>query len=144
MTSPPLLKKEPARVIGARVVGSAPVEDALPAPLALLQGTSALVLAKMRSLDLSQSHTPGFRNTTNEVRPFGVPTVRSDIPKYARKSIADNQNYGDDVNAQFLLYPGEFTSIGANAKSSARAERAPTINHHHPNKAFRALVTNGA
>ena len=75
-------------------------------------------------LDLSQSHTPGFRNTTNEVRPFGVPTVRSDIPKYARKSIADNQNYGDDVNAQFLLYPGEFTSIGVEDEDLVKA-RSP-------------------
>ena len=62
--------------------------------------------------DLGKSFTPGFRNTTNELRAFGTPSVRSDIPKYARRSVADNQNYGDDVNAQFLLYPGEFSSIG--------------------------------
>ena len=41
-----------------------------------------------------------------------MPTVRSDIPKYATRSIADNQNYGDDVNAQYLLYPPQFAAMG--------------------------------
>ena len=67
---------------------------------------------QMPDSDLGCSHTPGFRNVTNEVRAFGTPTVRSDIPKYTRRSIADNQNYGDDVNAQFLLYPSLFSHIG--------------------------------
>jgi len=62
--------------------------------------------------DLGKSMTPGFRNITTETRPFGVPSVRSDIPKYATRSIADNQNYGDDVSAQFLLYPQQFASMG--------------------------------
>mmetsp|Transcript_33161 Transcript_33161/g.87567 ORF Transcript_33161/g.87567 Transcript_33161/m.87567 type:complete len:324 (-) Transcript_33161:201-1172(-) len=62
--------------------------------------------------DLGKSHTPGFRNITAESRAFGVPTVRSDIPKYATRSIADNQNYGDDVNAQYLLYPPQFAAMG--------------------------------
>ena len=81
--------------------------------------------------DLGKTHTPGFRNTTAESRAFGVPTVRefglvrcrcpdrqrdshhitpppqirSDIPQVGRRSIADDQNYGDDANAQYLLYP---------------------------------------
>ena len=38
--------------------------------------------------------------------------VRSDIPKLENRSIADNQNYGDDVSAQFLLYPQQFASMG--------------------------------
>ena len=49
---------------------------------------------------------------TTEDRPFGCPTIRSDIPKYERRSIADTQNYGDDVNAQYLLHPGPFVAIG--------------------------------
>ena len=36
-------------------------------------------------VDLGKSMTPGFRNCTTEVRRFGCPSVRSDIPKYARR-----------------------------------------------------------
>jgi len=62
--------------------------------------------------DLGTTKTPGFRNATTETRRFGCPSVRSDIPKYAKKSIADNQNYGDDVNAQYLLHPSQFAALG--------------------------------
>ena len=62
--------------------------------------------------DLGTTKTPGFRNATTETRRFGTPSVRSDIPKYARRSVADNQNYGDDVNAQFLLHPSQFAALG--------------------------------
>lgn len=61
--------------------------------------------------DLGKTHTPGFRNCTTEVRRFGCPSVRSDIPKYARRSVADNQNYGDDVNARYLLHPSQFAAL---------------------------------
>jgi hypothetical protein len=62
--------------------------------------------------DLGTTATPGFRNATTEIRRFGCPSVRSDIPKYARRSVADNQNYGDDVNAQYLLNPSQFAALG--------------------------------
>ena len=55
---------------------------------------------------------PGWRNVTEECRAFGVPSVRSDIPAPERRSVADNQNYGHDVNAQYLLYPQEFAAKG--------------------------------
>lgn len=63
-------------------------------------------------LDLGVSLTPGFRNVTSEARAFGTPSVRSDIPKPSVLSVADNQNYGDDVSAQFLLYPQQFSAMG--------------------------------
>jgi hypothetical protein len=54
--------------------------------------------------DLGTTHTPGFRNSAPDSqrgdRAYGTPTVRSDIPKYSKRSIADHQNYGDDANAQ--------------------------------------------
>lgn len=65
--------------------------------------------------DLGKTHTPGFRNILTDAqreRTFGTPTVRSDIPKYAKRSIADHQNYGDDANAQELLYPSQLCSMG--------------------------------
>lgn len=62
--------------------------------------------------DLGTTKTPGFRNATTETRRFGCPSVRSDIPKYARRSVADNQNYGDDVNARYLLHPSQFAALG--------------------------------
>ena len=61
--------------------------------------------------DLGTTHTPGFRNCNSD-RTFGVPTIRSDIPKYSKRSVADTQNYGDDANAQVLLHPSLLTSMG--------------------------------
>ncbi|KAE8904514.1 hypothetical protein PF005_g2777 [Phytophthora fragariae] len=62
--------------------------------------------------DLGRAVNHGWRNATADARSFGVPTIRSDIPAPARRSIADGQNYGDDVCAQALLYPEEFSSSG--------------------------------
>mmetsp|Transcript_27690 Transcript_27690/g.35799 ORF Transcript_27690/g.35799 Transcript_27690/m.35799 type:complete len:434 (+) Transcript_27690:157-1458(+) len=67
---------------------------------------------QMPDPDLGKSCTPGFRNVTTEQRAFGVPSVRTDIPMYAKRSVADHQNYGDDVNARFLIQPGEFSNMG--------------------------------
>ncbi|ETM99761.1 hypothetical protein PPTG_18511 [Phytophthora nicotianae INRA-310] len=67
--------------------------------------------------DLGRAVHHGWRNATADNRLFGIPTIRSDIPAPARRSIADGQNYGDDVSAQALLYPEEFASSGvANAE----------------------------
>lgn len=49
---------------------------------------------------LEQSITPGFRNAVAEGRAFGVPSIRSDIEPYTKRSMADTQNYGDDANAR--------------------------------------------
>jgi len=62
--------------------------------------------------DLGVSATPGWRNTTVESRAFGCPTLRTDIRNPAAKSVSDNQNYGDDVDAQFLLYPADTAFSG--------------------------------
>jgi len=62
--------------------------------------------------NLGKSITPGFRNAFTETRCFGCPTIRSDIPKYGRQSVADCKNYGDDVNAEFLLRPSKLTVLG--------------------------------
>lgn len=61
--------------------------------------------------DLGKSLTPGFRNVETS-RSFGCPSIRTDIPKYERSSVADLQNYGDDCNAAYLLRPSLFSSLG--------------------------------
>ncbi|KAL9181487.1 hypothetical protein ACHAXT_010292 [Thalassiosira profunda] len=61
--------------------------------------------------DLGKSLTPGFRNASTE-RTFGCPSIRTDIPKYERASVADKQSYGDDVNAGYLLRPSLLSSFG--------------------------------
>ena len=61
--------------------------------------------------DLGKSLTPGFRNVETS-RSFGTPSIRTDIPKYERSSVADVQNYGDDVNAAYLLRPSLLSSLG--------------------------------
>jgi hypothetical protein len=63
--------------------------------------------------DLGKSITPGFRNLALTDRVFGCPSIRNDIPAPAvqRRSIADSQNYGDDVPAQDLINPPAFSDL---------------------------------
>jgi len=58
--------------------------------------------------NLGKSNNPGFRNDTSSTRSFGVPTIRTDIPRPRTKKVTDNNNYGDDCNALSLLCPSKF------------------------------------
>jgi hypothetical protein len=65
--------------------------------------------------ELGKTLTPGYRNILTEKsrgRTFGVPSVRTDIPKYAVRSVADSQNYGDDPTGKELLYPSALSQMG--------------------------------
>lgn len=74
--------------------------------------------------DLGKSITPGFRNLSYNDRVYGCPSIRNDIPapQVQRRSIADSQNYGDDVPAQDLINPPAFSdlAIGPMAMSEPR------------------------
>ena len=48
----------------------------------------------------------------DETRVFGVPTIRYDIKKPEKPSLADPQNYADETTAVELLFPKEFSSFG--------------------------------
>jgi len=83
--------------------------------------------------DLGKSIMPGFRNISLEVtiiynseqvftyytfsftkdRAYGCPSIRNDIPVVdpSRRSLADSQNYGDDVPAQDLINPPAFSDL---------------------------------
>jgi len=63
--------------------------------------------------DLGKSITPGFRNISFQDRVYGCPSIRSDIPHLppGRRSLADAQNYGDDVPAQELINPPAFADL---------------------------------
>ncbi len=76
--------------------------------------------------DLGKSIRPGFRNITYQDRSYGCPSIRNDIPAlpYQRRSLADCQNYGDDVPAQQLINPpalSDFT-FGPLALSEPRSK----------------------
>eukprot|EP00746_Dinoflagellata_sp_MGD_P162671 gnl/MRDRNA2_/MRDRNA2_90329_c0_seq1.p1 gnl/MRDRNA2_/MRDRNA2_90329_c0~~gnl/MRDRNA2_/MRDRNA2_90329_c0_seq1.p1 ORF type:complete len:513 (+),score=78.21 gnl/MRDRNA2_/MRDRNA2_90329_c0_seq1:64-1602(+) len=64
--------------------------------------------------DLGRCIKPGRRNVTSEMRAFGTPSVRADIPALPveKRSLADCQNYGDEVGAPALLNPQRFDSQG--------------------------------
>ncbi len=70
------------------------------------------VAEQMPDKDLGTSATPGWRNVTTDARGFGTPTVRIDVKAPNSRSISDNQNYGDDVNAGSLIRPSEFSMSG--------------------------------
>ena len=61
--------------------------------------------------DLGKSLTPGYRNVITE-RTFGCPSVRNDIQKYDKASVADSNNWGDAVNAGCLLRPSIYSQLG--------------------------------
>lgn len=74
---------------------------------------------QMPEADLGASVTPGFRKDPALVlegrlkgHSFGVPSIRSDIGVKSFKSIADSNNYGDDVTAAYLLYPPNSQALG--------------------------------
>eukprot|EP00667_Euglena_gracilis_P010151 EG_transcript_10322 len=49
--------------------------------------------------------------TQSPERPGGLPTVRLDIAKPKVKRVTDFQNYGDEVNADRLIYPSVYAPI---------------------------------
>lgn len=80
--------------------------------------------AQQPDSDLGKSITPGFRNIAVENRAFGCPSIRTDLPagNKTRRSLADSQNYGDDVPARDLVNPPAFsdTSLPPTAMSEVR------------------------
>jgi len=68
---------------------------------------NASVEEQMPDPDLGRTLQPGWRNITNETRAFGVPNVRTDVPLPRIRSVADDQNYGDEADAKELLYPAK-------------------------------------
>jgi len=66
--------------------------------------------------DLGKSLRAGYRNIVLEgddpSRAFGAPTIRTDIPIPKSKSVADDQNYGNEPDAVTLLYPASAAERG--------------------------------
>mmetsp|Transcript_154884 Transcript_154884/g.288863 ORF Transcript_154884/g.288863 Transcript_154884/m.288863 type:complete len:498 (-) Transcript_154884:58-1551(-) len=63
--------------------------------------------------DLGRCVMPGRRNFATR-RPFGVPSVRTDVvaPAIEKRSVANSTNYGDDQGAFTLIYPSRFGCRG--------------------------------
>lgn len=45
-------------------------------------------------------------------RAFGVPSIRDDIRPPKMRSVADPNNYGNELNGKGLLYPSKFSFDG--------------------------------
>ena len=71
---------------------------------------------KQPDIDLGKAVAPGWRNDTTTNRTFGCPTIRSDIKAPKRRSVGDNNNYGDDTNAYALLHPAQYAGMGVEDK----------------------------
>jgi hypothetical protein len=67
---------------------------------------------QMPDADLGRAVKSGWCNVTTDNRAFGCPTVRTDIRKPAARSVADAQNYGDDVSAGTLVQPAQHSHLG--------------------------------
>lgn len=53
-----------------------------------------------------------YRHPQDSNRVFGLPTIRNDIPKKEKRSIADHQNYGNEPGAVELLFPSSYLEFG--------------------------------
>jgi len=74
--------------------------------------------------DLGKSLRKGFRNVPkpgDEDRPFGVPSVRYDLPKRSQRSVTDAQNYGDDATAVEVIFPDNWLRYGLSPDEMVRA-----------------------
>jgi hypothetical protein len=74
---------------------------------------------QMPDSDLGKSITPGFRNIARETRAYGCPSIRTDLPKLARRSVADSKNYGDDVAARDLISPPAYSDLNIDPAAMA-------------------------
>lgn len=75
------------------------------------------VSMRRRSLVATGNMPPG----ANERR-FGVTSIRSDLPPPRVRSVADVNNYGDEVGGKSLLYPtGSESLVAPRAAADARA-----------------------
>jgi EF-hand domain-containing family member B len=81
--------------------------------------------------DLGKSITPGFRNFTSTDRVFGCPSIRTDLQytRQGRRSVADAQNYGDDVAAKYLINPPPFSDLSISPDAMAKARPKEKIFH---------------
>ncbi len=63
-----------------------------------------------------------------QARAYGCPSIRSDIPAVhpSRRSLADSQNYGDDVPAQDLINPPAFSDL-AIGPTSLNEEKSKAV-----------------
>ncbi|CAD8057130.1 unnamed protein product [Paramecium sonneborni] len=81
-------------------------------------------------IDLGKAIKFGFRNQPkpgDETRAFGVPAIRNDIIKKGMKSVADPQNYGDEVPAVALLFPEKFSHMGLSEQDFLSLRRKQEI-----------------
>ena len=62
--------------------------------------------------DLGRSVRKVFDGDHDPKRVFGAPTIRTDIPAPKSKSVADNNNYGNEPGASTLLYPSSAAERG--------------------------------
>ncbi|QDZ23086.1 hypothetical protein HOP50_09g56260 [Chloropicon primus] len=63
--------------------------------------------------DLGKSLRSGFRNESKDAdRVFGAPSIRTDLNAPKVKSVADNQNYGNELGAFSLIYPSDAMNGG--------------------------------
>lgn len=65
--------------------------------------------------DLSRAVSLGFRNAgmaADPTRRFGLPSIRTDVPKRDGGSVATTTDFGDGPSAAQLLFPGPYAGNG--------------------------------
>ena len=78
-----------------------------------IHGDETTVKDKTMEPDIDLGRDVHYRNKLKNLQPsqrdfnraYGVPSIRSDLPKKKLKSVSDIKNYGDEPDAYELLYP---------------------------------------
>lgn len=53
-----------------------------------------------------------LNNYTKDLRPYGIPTIRSDLPAPRIRRIGNNTNYGDESDSYGLINPSIYSNYG--------------------------------
>jgi EF-hand domain-containing family member B len=78
-----------------------------------LHFNSKVVVEVMPEKDLGKCDVQGKRNILSD-RVYGLPSIRTDIPRpdIQSRSVANVNNYGDDLGTASLLHPQRFENMG--------------------------------
>jgi len=63
----------------------------------------------------------------DEMRRYGVPTIRSDRPAPALRSVADPNNYGNESDGKGLLYPSAYAAGGISEEDFLQERSAAQV-----------------
>jgi len=92
-----------------------------------IHGYSAADQQPDKDLGISKQKLKKGQIQHPEDRVFGVPSLRKDVIAPKIKSVADSNNYGDELGAQDVMYPEPYAYDGVEEKDFLKIRKASEI-----------------